>query len=122
MAKILIVDDSDTLRIQLRSVLEECGHEVVEGINGLDGLAKAKESPGINLLISDFNMPELDGISMCRRIKEQNLLENIPIFMLTTETSSELKALGKDAGVMAWIVKPFKPEKLKAVVQKVLDR
>lgn len=122
MANILIVDDSDTLRIQLKSVLEECGHSVIEAVNGFDGLEKVKANDEIDLLISDFNMPELDGISMCKRIKEQSLLPNKPIFMLTTETSVELKSLGKEAGVMAWIVKPFQPKKLTEVVEKVLSR
>ena len=122
MAKILIVDDSDTLRIQLRGILEECGHEVIEGEHGLEGLNKAREHTDINLVICDFNMPEMDGITMCRKVKEEDSLQKVPIFMLTTESTPELKALGKEAGVMAWIVKPFNAEKLKAVVTKVLER
>ena len=120
MAKILIVDDSDTLRIQLRGILEESGHTVLEGEHGLDGLMKAKENPDINLVICDFNMPEMDGITMCRKVHEMPALAHIPIFMLTTESTPELKALGKEAGIMAWIVKPFNADKLKAVVDKVL--
>ena len=120
MAKILIVDDSDTLRMQLRDILESEGHIVVEGVHGADGLAKAHENLDINLLISDYNMPEMDGVVMCKKVREIDAFKTIPMFMLTTESTSELKALGKEAGVMAWIVKPFNEDKLKAVVQKVL--
>lgn len=120
MAKILIVDDSDTLRMQLRDILESEGHIVIEGIHGADGLQKAHEHPDISLLISDYNMPEMDGVVMCKKVREIDSLKTIPMFMLTTESTSELKALGKEAGVMAWIVKPFNEDKLKAVVQKVL--
>lgn len=122
MAKILIVDDSDTLRIQLRGLLEECQHEVVEGASGLEGLTKAKENMDINLIICDFNMPEMDGITMCRKVSEIEELKKVPIFMLTTESTPELKQLGKQAGVMAWIVKPYNAEKLKAVLAKVLKQ
>lgn len=121
MAKILIVDDSDTLRIQLRTLLQECGHTVLEGEHGLDGLMKAKENSDINLIICDFNMPEMDGITMCRKVHELPALAQVPTFMLTTESTPELKALGKEAGIMAWIVKPFNADKLKAVVEKVLQ-
>lgn len=120
MAKILIVDDSETLRLELKSVLTECSHEVVEAESGTDGLEKANSNQDINLLISDFNMPGMDGISMCKKIKEMACFEKLPILMLTTESTKELKALGKEAGVMAWIVKPFNGDKLKAVLGKVL--
>jgi two-component system chemotaxis response regulator CheY len=122
MAKILIVDDSDTLRMQLKDILESEGHEVIEGVHGVDGLEKATQNPDIRLLISDYNMPEMDGVVMCRKVRELESLKNIPMFMLTTESTSELKALGKEAGIMAWIVKPFNEEKLRVVVQKILSR
>lgn len=121
MAKVLIIDDSDTLRIQLRSVLESIGHTVVDAIHGNDGLLKAAEHPDVELIISDYNMPEMDGVLMCSKIRESTSLKKVPIFMLTTESTAELKALGKSAGVMAWIVKPFNEDKLKSVVQKVLN-
>lgn len=120
MNKILIVDDSDVLRIQLKEVLEGAGYEVVEGKDGLDGLEQATKNLDIKLVISDYNMPEMDGVSMCTKIKEIDEFKEIPMFMLTTETSIELKNLGKKAGVKAWIVKPFVPEKVIKVVQKVV--
>ncbi len=121
MAKILIVDDSDTLRIQLKNLLHESNHEVLEGSHGLDGLGKAQANRDLDLVICDFNMPEMDGITMSKKVREIPGLQDVPIFMLTTESTAELKSLGKEAGIMAWIVKPYNAEKLKVVVEKVLQ-
>ncbi|MBF0440560.1 MAG: response regulator [Oligoflexales bacterium] len=118
--KILIVDDSDTLRIQLRKALEGAGYEVIEGKDGNEGLNKAQENVDVKLIITDYNMPEMDGITMCRKIREVPALNPVPIFMLTTEASPELKTLGKEAGVKAWIVKPFVADKVIGVINKVL--
>ena len=120
MGKILIVDDSDILRIELRETLESAGHEVIEGINGADGLEKAKSLPHLDLLISDVNMPEMDGVTMCAKVRGLDQHQSLPMFMLTTESSTELKAAGKEAGVMLWIVKPFNRTKVIEVVAKVM--
>ena len=120
MSKILIVDDSDTLRTQLHDLLVEAGHQVVQGRDGADGLAVAQSTQGIELLISDYNMPEMDGVTMCSKIRLIDAYKSLPMFMLTTESSTELKAQGKQVGVMAWVVKPFNPEKLLLVINKVL--
>ena len=120
MGKILIVDDSDILRLELRETLESAGHVVVEGVNGLDGREKAKISNDIDLLISDVNMPEMDGVTMCREVRALPQHAELPMFMLTTEASAELKSAGKEVGVMLWIVKPFNKEKVTSVVEKVL--
>jgi two-component system chemotaxis response regulator CheY len=114
MYKILVVDDSQVARGDMASILEEGGHEVAEAEDGAVGLKILKESEDIDLVITDFNMPNMDGIAMAKAIHEIPRYERIPIFMLTTETSTELKARGKEAGVMLWIVKP-------PVHQKVLD-
>jgi two-component system chemotaxis response regulator CheY len=120
MPKILIVDDSDILRIELREALESGGYAVVEGVNGVDGLSKAKENPDISLVISDVNMPEMDGITMCGTLHRDPVFSALPLFVLTTEASADLKAKGKDAGVLLWIVKPFNKDKVLGVVGKVL--
>tara|TARA_B100000902_G_C26670599_1_gene602878 strand:- start:90 stop:458 length:369 start_codon:yes stop_codon:yes gene_type:complete len=120
MTKILIVDDANTIRMQLRDILESEGYDVVEGVHGADGLAKAQENTDIDLIITDYNMPEMDGVAMCRKIKEIDAHSKVPMFMLTTESTSDLKELGKQVGVMAWIVKPFNEDKLKLVIKKVL--
>lgn len=120
MAKILVVDDSETLRIQLKQALEEAGFEVIEGIHGLAGLDALKNHPDIALIITDVNMPEMDGITMCEKINAHPDWQKIPRFVLTTETGPTMKAQGKAAGVMAWITKPFQSAKVVAAVQKVL--
>ncbi|MBF0359958.1 MAG: response regulator [Oligoflexia bacterium] len=121
MKKILIVDDSDTLRDSIRSFLIENGLDVLEASNGKSGLEIIKNTPDLDLIIADVNMPEMNGIEMCKRISCDQNIKKIPIFMLTTETSPELKRQGKEYGVMAWIAKPFTMEKVFLAIKKVLD-
>ncbi len=121
MAKILIVDDSEMFRDELREALVDGGHTVVEGVDGLDGLNKAKENADVDLLISDFNMPEMNGIEMVTSIKDLDSYKDTPVFILTTETSPELKQHASQVGVKAWIIKPFMAEKLLLVVDKILS-
>ncbi|NRA67374.1 MAG: response regulator [Pseudobacteriovorax sp.] len=121
MGKILIVDDSDMFRDELKLALKNGEHEVLEASDGLDGLNKAKESSGIDIIISDFNMPELNGLQMVAMIKELEQYKTTPIFILTTETSPELKQQATTAGVMAWIVKPFVEKKLLMGISKILS-
>ena len=122
MAKILIVDDSETLRSQLRKALEEAGHEVVEGYDGVNGLETLNSNPDVELILCDVNMPEMDGLEMVRLVHLEDDLKGIPILMLTTEASKASKEIGKDAGVVAWITKPFKSEKVISAVERVLKR
>ncbi len=121
MAKILIVDDSETLRDQLREVIEKAGHIVVEGKNGKHGLEVASNENDISLIISDYNMPEFDGIVMIEKIKTIDRYKNTPTFMLTTESTKELMHQGKKAGVIAWIVKPFDEKEIIDVIDYVLE-
>lgn len=120
MARILVVDDSEIQRTQLRKDLEGAGHQVLEASNGVEGLAKLRQDPGIELVICDVNMPEMDGLAMCQKIKEGGQHPQLPIFMLTTEVLPELKQRGQAAGVRAWIAKPFALEKLLKAVEKVV--
>lgn len=122
MAKILIADDSEALRIELKEVLQAAGHEIVEAVDGSDGLKKAQATSGIDLIISDYNMPGLDGITMVRKIKEIERYAKVPVGILTTESSNELKASGKEAGVIVWFVKPFDPARFVSTIDKVLKR
>ena len=119
MTKILCVDDSSTIRDQLRELLEANGYQVVEAENGLKAIEAVKAHSDIKLIFCDVHMPELDGLSACQRIKEENLAPNVPIIMLTTETSATLKAASKAAGVVAWVTKPGVPEKILAAVKKL---
>ncbi len=122
MAKIVIVDDSETVRGQLKQVLEEAGHTVIEGVNGTDGYNKIIEDGIPDLVISDYNMPGADGLLMLEKVKEKMGVGAFPIFMLTTETSESLKAAGKLVGITAWINKPFDSTKLIAGVTKILSK
>ncbi len=122
MAKILIVDDSDILRLKLRTALEEAQHVVVEGASGADGIKIARADSGIELIITDLNMPEVDGLAMCKEIRQIPGYGTVPIFMLTTEKSANLKSQGKEVGVMLWIVKPFTPERVTEAIAKVMER
>jgi two-component system chemotaxis response regulator CheY len=120
VAKILVVDDSQTVRLKLRKDLAEAGHEVVEGKDGADGLLKFKENPGIQLVLCDVNMPNMDGLTMCDFILKEPGQKNLPIIMLTTEANSEMKETAKSIGVKAWIVKPYDTYKLLNAVNSLL--
>jgi two-component system chemotaxis response regulator CheY len=122
MTKVLVVDDAEVIRDQLTIILKDAGFTVMQAIDGLDGIEVAEKENDIDLLISDFNMPGMDGISMCKKIREIERYQDLTIFMLTTESSTDLKAKGKEAGVMAWITKPFKPEKLVNTINKVIQK
>ena len=120
MAAILIVDDSETLRSQVRNILEGAGFEVVEACNGSDGLNKLRANRGVTLVLCDVNMPEMDGMSMCKMVHVDESINKIPIVMLTTEASIELKKAGKEAGVVGWMTKPVDQNRLLSAVQKIV--
>jgi len=117
--KILIVDDSKTIRQQVSFTLVKSGFEVIEAVDGQDGLLKLKTIAEIAMIISDVNMPNMDGITMVEKIKDDAEIVKIPIIMLTTEGSPDLIERAKNAGAKGWLVKPFKPEQLVAAVQKL---
>ena len=123
MANVLVVDDSETVRTQLRKDLSQAGHTTFEAGNGLEGLKVLDDlTVKIDLIFCDVNMPEMDGLTMCRELHDNPMLNRIPIFMLTTQTSSEMKAEGKAAGVIAWVIKPYERNKVMNGVAKVLAR
>jgi len=117
---ILIVDDSASIRQVVSITLKAAGYDVIEAVDGKDGLAKL-DGKKIHLIISDVNMPNMDGISMVKEIKKMPSYKFTPIVMLTTEGSDDKKQQGKSAGAKAWIVKPFQPaQMLQAVSMLVL--
>ena len=120
MTRILVVDDSEALRSQIRAILEAANFEVVEACNGKDGLDKIKLNPTTQLVLCDVNMPEMDGVSMCKALHKDPATNKIPIIMLTTEANAELKAIGKANGVVVWMTKPANAEKLVVIIGKVL--
>jgi two-component system chemotaxis response regulator CheY len=121
MPKVMIVDDSETLRMSVKKVLESGGLDVIEAENGAKGLEVFKaNSADVRLILTDYNMPEMDGIAMVRKIRELSSGGDVNVFMLTTESSPDLKALGKEANIKAWVTKPFNEEKLIGAVKKML--
>ena len=122
MAKILIVDDSEALRTQLREDLESRSHTVLQAFDGLNGLEQVKKNEGIDLIICDVNMPNMDGLSMCAKLSENPEYAKMNIFMLTTEASTEMKARGKTVGVKAWIIKPYALDKLLMAVDRICKK
>jgi len=122
MAKILVVDDSEIIRVQLKNDLLAEGYEVVEADNGINGLDALNQHPDIDMIISDVNMPEMDGPTMCKKLHSNPKFQHIPIVMLTTQSNPELKASCKEYGVIAWITKPYKLKGLLVGVEKILQR
>jgi two-component system chemotaxis response regulator CheY len=120
MSKVIMTaDDSASVRQMVGFTLKDAGYAVVEADDGQDALNKLNGS-GVNMLITDLNMPNMDGIELIKQVRSQQQFKFIPIVMLTTESQAEMKQKGKAAGATGWIVKPFKPEQLVAVVKKVL--
>lgn len=117
--RIMIVDDSATMRQMLNFTLSEASYEPVEASNGQEALdILANEQ--VDMLITDLNMPEVDGLSLIRKVRTMKPYKYIPILMLTTESQTEKKMEGKSAGATGWIVKPFTPQQLLSVVEKIL--
>lgn len=119
MAKILNVDDSASIRQMVGFTLKKEGHEVLSAEDGQIGLDTVK-SEKVDMILCDVNMPNMDGITMVTEVRKLPNCKFIPIIMLTTESQPEMKQKGKEAGATGWIVKPFKPEQLIGVLNKVL--
>lgn len=118
--KVLIVDDSRTIRQQVNFTLTKGGFVVVEAEDGKDGIDKLKANPDVSMIISDVNMPNMNGLEMVEAINADAGVTHPPIVMLTTEGAGELVERAKKAGAKGWLVKPFKPDQLVAVVTKLV--
>ncbi len=116
---ILIVDDSASVRQVVGIALRGAGYDVVEGVDGVDGLAKM-DGRKIHLIISDVNMPRMDGITFIKEAKKLPSYKFTPIMMLTTESEEKKKLEGQQAGAKAWVVKPFQPAQMLAAVSKLI--
>ena len=120
MAKtILAVDDSSSLRQMVAFSLKAAGYNVVEAVDGQDGLDKAKLQ-NVDLVLTDQNMPRLDGIGLTKKLRDNPKFKATPILILTTESSDQMKQAGRNAGATGWLVKPFDPTKLLEVIKKVI--
>ena len=120
MATILAVDDSAAMRQMIGIALRGAGHEVIQASDGDEALAFARRER-VDLVITDVNMPNMDGISLVRELRNLPDYRLVPLLILTTESSAGKKLEGKAAGATGWIVKPFNPAALTGVVQKVLS-
>ena len=119
MASILAVDDSASMRQMVAFTLKGAGYQVLEAADGVEALSIAK-GQGVNLVITDVNMPRMDGISLIKELRALPSYRFTPLLMLTTESGADKKQQGKAAGATGWIVKPFNPEQLVNTVKKVL--
>ena len=118
MTKILAVDDSASMRQMVVFTLQSAGYDVVEASDGQKALEIAKGA-SFDLVLSDVNMPVMDGIELVRELRQLDAYKYTPILMLTTETAGDKKMAGKNAGATGWVVKPFNPDKLLATIKKV---
>ena len=119
MKKILVIDDSETIRQQVRQALAATGYEIIEAVDGLDGLEKLRAMNDLDMALCDVNMPRLNGLEMIAEVQRSGL--KIPILMLTTEGQPSLIKRARESGAKGWIVKPFKPELLVAAVTKLVE-
>jgi two-component system chemotaxis response regulator CheY len=119
MKTIMAIDDSASLRQMVSVVLRGGGYQVVESVDGMDALSKLKGQE-LHLFLTDVNMPKMDGFEFTRRVRAMPQYKFVPVVLLTTESTAEKKQQGKTAGATAWIVKPFNPDQLLAVVKKVI--
>jgi two-component system chemotaxis response regulator CheY len=119
MHSILAVDDSASMRQMVSFTLKSAGYNVVEAVDGQDAFEKA-QGRSFDLVLTDQNMPRMDGISLTKKLRETPQFKTTPILMLTTESSDQMKQAGRAAGATGWLVKPFDPNKLIEVIQKVI--
>ena len=118
-ATILAVDDSASMRQMVHFTLQQAGYEVIEAVDGMEALELVRGKT-VNLVLTDVNMPRMDGITLVRELRQLASYKFVPMLMLTTESSTEKKMLGKQAGATGWLVKPFNPEQLLATISKVI--
>lgn len=116
---ILVVDDSASMRQVVGITLRGAGYDVIEGVDGCDGL-KRLNGQKVHLIISDINMPRMDGITFVKEVKKLATYKFTPIIILTTESDEREKLEGKAAGAKAWVVKPFQPAQMLAAVSKLI--
>ena len=116
---ILAVDDSPSIRQMIAFTLKAAGYNVIEAVDGQDALEKSKQQL-FNLVLTDQNMPRMDGITLIRQLRTLPQYKTVPLLMLTAESSDKMKAQGRAAGASGWIVKPFDPQRLLETIKKVI--
>lgn len=118
--EILIVDDSESIRELISSALTESGFIIHKAINGVDAIEKLKMLSNISLILTDLNMPVMDGLMLVKEVRAIEKYKYMPILILTTETEVQKKIIAKEAGATGWLVKPFEKDKLIKVINKVI--
>jgi len=118
--RVLIVDDSPSVRQQVGMALKQGGFEVVDGVDGVDGVEKLRKDSSIGMVICDINMPRLNGLEMVEQVKSDARFAKLPIVMLTSEDNPVLVERAKKAGAKGWIIKPFRADLLVATVRKLM--
>jgi two-component system, chemotaxis family, chemotaxis protein CheY len=121
-AKVLVVDDSRTIRQQVESTLSQAGYAVIEAEDGRQGLDVLSAQRDIRMVICDVNMPHMDGLTMLATLKADAGNADLPVLMLTSEGQASLIQQAKRSGAKGWIVKPFKPDHLVAIVRKIVGQ
>jgi two-component system chemotaxis response regulator CheY len=121
MRSILAVDDSASMRQMVSFTLRSSGYDVIEAVDGQDALDKIGDRQ-VDLVLTDQNMPRMDGLTLIRQLRGQDRFKRTPILVLTTESSDEMKQAGRAAGATGWMVKPFDPARLLEVIGKVLPQ
>ena len=109
---IMVVDDSAIIRMQLTTILEKNGYQAVQASTGIEALELAKERSDIRLVITDVNMPGMNGLNLLSELRGMSNYAKVPVFVLTTESTAHMQEQGRDRGASAWIVKPFHEESL----------
>lgn len=117
--KVLVVDDSTSVRQQVSAALTVAGYEVIEAVDGADGLEVISRTSDLSAVICDVNMPRMNGLEMLERVRADSRNLRLPILMLTTEGQPVLMQRAKQAGAKGWIIKPFKPDLLLATIRKL---
>lgn len=115
----MIVDNSSSVRLLLKSTLIHAGYDVITGVDGVDALAKLKTSP-VDLVVTDLDMPNIDGFELVEKLRNLPIFKFIPIIMLSTFSQRQLKTKGKQIGITCWITKPFSPLTLVKLVKRSL--
>jgi len=116
----LIVDDSPTMRLMVAFTLTNAGFTVIEAEHGKDAVRKVAGGPKLDIVVTDLNMPDMDGITLIKELRKLIASKFTPILVLTTESTIEKKQAGREAGATGWIVKPFRPDVLLKTIEKVL--
>lgn len=119
MARIMVVDDSSSMRALVKQTLITAGHEVFEACDGADAIDQLDRTV-VDLYLCDVNMPRIDGLTLVKHLRAHGVAKFKPILMLTTEIDPEKKKIAKEAGATGWLVKPFQPDQLLATIKKVV--